>query len=89
MARAGKRFPKTYLCGGDYERRQDRSSCPNTLHDYPLPAGYVEASEVADARLRARWTNRRCPDCGLYGWLPGAQRPEATHPVQVPYQEAT
>lgn len=74
---------KTYICGGDYTRLDPRSDCPNTLHDWPLPAGYGDASEVAAARLRARWSNRRCPDCGLYGWAPGGKRPPGTNPVQV------
>lgn len=46
-----------------------RSDCPNSLHDHPLPDGYVEASEMAAKRLRKRWTQKRCPDCGLYGWI--------------------
>ncbi len=73
-----------YLCGIDYGRLQIRGDCPNTLHDYPLPAGYVEASDVASARLRARWKNQKCPACGLYGWSPSATRPETTRPVRVP-----
>jgi hypothetical protein len=73
---------RTFLCGGYYERRQPRGDCPSTLHDWPLPSGYVEASEVADARLRARWANKKCPECGLYGWAPGNKR-AGTHPVQV------
>lgn len=72
-----------YLCGIDYGRLESRSECPNTLHDWPLPAGYCEASEVADARLAARWNNRKCPDCGLYGWAPGEQKP-STRAVHVP-----
>jgi hypothetical protein len=59
-----------YLCGGD-SRSGPRDTCPDTLHDYPLPAGYVDASEAADRRLYRRWTQKRCPDCGLYGWRPG------------------
>lgn len=72
----------TYLCGGNYERLDRRSDCPNALHDWPLPAGYVEASEVAAARLAARWGNRKCADCGLHGWSPGAKKP-ATRPIKV------
>lgn len=82
MARR-KTFPKIFVCGGNYERLQARSGCPNVLHDFPLPDGYVEASEVADARLRARWRNPRCADCGLYGWVPSAATPPSTHPVRV------
>lgn len=78
-----KTVPAVYICGGDYEHLQDRGACPNPLHDWPLPQGYAECFEVADARLRARWKNKRCPDCGLYGWQPGDSRPEGTRPVQV------
>lgn len=45
-----------------------RDACPNRLHDHPLPSGYIAASEVAERRLRQRWRNRKCPECGLYGW---------------------
>lgn len=72
-----------YLCGGDYNHLEPRGDCPNVLHDWPLPAGYVDASEVAEARIAARWSNRKCPDCGLYGWAPGRQTPSA-HAVRVP-----
>lgn len=72
----------TYLCGGDYDRLEPRRECQNALHDWPLPAGYVEASEVADARIQAQWSNRKCPDCGLYGWAPGNRR-ASTRPIQV------
>lgn len=48
-----------------------RDACPDDLHDYPLPAGYGDASEAAERRLRHRWTQKRCTTCGLYGWLPG------------------
>ena len=61
---------RIYLCGGDF-RPGKRDACPNTLHDYPLPDGYVDAGEVAGRRLRKRWHSPRCPDCGLYGWRPG------------------
>lgn len=49
-----------------------RDECPNRLHDHPLPSGYIAASDVAQRRLRQRWRNVRCPDCGLYGWTPPA-----------------
>lgn len=58
-----------YICVPD-ETPGPRHACPNTLHDHPLPSGYVAASDVATRRLRLRWRNLRCPDCGLYGWLP-------------------
>lgn len=48
-----------------------RDTCPNELHDYPLPAGYGDASEAAERRIRRGWSNRRCPQCQLYGWQPG------------------
>ena len=59
-----------YLCSGDL-RPGKRADCPNSLHDCPEPAGYVDASEVAARRLYNRWTQRKCPDCALYGWIPG------------------
>lgn len=60
---------RVFLCGGD-ETPGERDECPNVLHDFPLPNGYVDASEVAARRLRQHWRNTRCPDCGLYGWMP-------------------
>lgn len=80
---ARKTFPAMYLCGGDFNNLDPRSECPNVLHDWPLPRGYVDASEVAGARIAAGWSNRRCPDCGLYGWAPGAKRGASTNPIQV------
>lgn len=59
------------------------SDCPNALHDWPLPTGYIAASDVAGVRLRARWSNRKCSECGLYGWAPGT-RTAGTRPVHVP-----
>lgn len=59
-----------YLCGPDYSPGP-RDPCPNSLHDYPLPSGYIAAHDMAAARLRKRWSSVRCPDCGLYGWRPG------------------
>lgn len=26
------------------------------------------AAEEAGRRIAKRWTNRKCPECGLYGW---------------------
>lgn len=62
------------------------SDCPNPLHDWPLPTGYIAASDVAGARLRARWSNRECPECGLYGWAPG-NRVAGTRPIHVPFDD--
>ena len=65
------------ICGGGSgtgSRRDpsnDLDGCPNALHDWPLPSGYVDADIEAHWRLRNRWTNKRCPDCRKYGWLPG------------------
>lgn len=73
---------KIYLCGSDYANLDRRSECPSTLHDWPLPNGYVDAGEVASARLRHRWSNKRCPECSLYGWIPGTKH-ESTNPVHV------
>lgn len=55
------------ICG-DTGVLEPRDSCPNRLHDYPMPAGYVEAIGEADRRISQRWRNKRCPDCGKYGW---------------------
>ena len=61
---------RVFICEPNYTPGP-RSDCPNALHDYPLPGGYIAASDIAEARLRKRWSNARCPDCGLYGWRPG------------------
>jgi hypothetical protein len=58
------------ICGGDLTSGP-RDDCPGSLHDFPLPSGYGDASEAAERRLRHRWRNVRCPACGLYGWQPG------------------
>jgi hypothetical protein len=63
-----------YLCGGDTTPGQ-RDACPDPLHDWPLPDGYVDAAEVAASRLYRRWANVKCPICGLYGWRPGRIEP--------------
>jgi hypothetical protein len=75
-----------FICGGNYTLLQDRGDCPNPLHDYPLPDGYGEASDVAAARIRNRWSNRRCPDCKLYGWAPG-RITDSTNAVKVEREE--
>lgn len=74
-----------FICGGDYDRLKTRGDCPNVLHDWPLPAGYVEASEQANRRLQHRqgWKNARCPECGLYGWKPGLI---GEHDKNIPHQ---
>jgi hypothetical protein len=59
-----------YLCGGD-PTPGPRDDCPHTLHDHPLPRGYIDAAETASWRLRHGWANTECPACGLYGWRPG------------------
>lgn len=61
-----------YVCGGESGTGRDRGTdCPDVLHDWPEPSGYVDASVEADWRLRNGWGNRRCPRCQLYGWEPG------------------
>jgi hypothetical protein len=59
-----------YICGGD-DRPGPRQSCPNALHDWPLPVGYVDATTAASSRISRGWLNKRCPDCQLFGWVPG------------------
>lgn len=59
-----------FICGGDERPGPRGTECPSSLHDYPLPAGYVEAQEVAARRLRKHWKNIKCKACGLYGWVP-------------------
>lgn len=72
----------TIICGPD-ETPGPRSTCPNRLHDYPLPEGYVTASVVAGRRLSKRWRNPRCPDCGLHGWTPPASYDGPSSPAGV------
>lgn len=84
MAKARKhRQNLGYICGGNYSLLQQRVSCPNTLHDWPLPDGYSDAHDVANARIANRWDSQRCPDCGIYGWTPGRETP-STNAVHVP-----
>jgi len=64
-----------FICGGDVSPGPRDSDCPNALHDWPLPSGYVDAAQVAASRLSRRWSNRRCARCGLYGWAPGRINP--------------
>lgn len=77
-----KRTSAIYLCGGDY-RPGPRSTCPDPVHDYPEPAGYIDACEVAAARLRRGWRDVACPRCSLYGWVPGRIDPKTDHHVPV------
>lgn len=63
-----------FICGGESGtagRRARDDKCPNALHDWPLPIGYNDADLEAHWRLRNRWSNKRCPDCQKYGWIPG------------------
>ena len=69
MTAKRRRGGALYICGGD-ETPGPRDDCPNPVHDFPLPVGYVDASEVAYHRLYKRWHNVRCKTCGLYGWVP-------------------
>lgn len=66
-----KTVPAVRICGGDLRPGPRGTECPNPVHDWPLPPGYVDASDVADRRLRHGWSNSRCPSCGEYGWQQG------------------
>ena len=59
-----------YVCGGN-GRPGPRDECPNSLHDWPLPVGFVEGEEVAASRLHRKWGQVYCLACGKYGWVPG------------------
>jgi hypothetical protein len=72
-----------YLCGGDLRPGPRGTECPDPLHDYPLPAGYVDASEEAASRLGRGWGNPRCGRCGLHGWTPGRPRTGEQLPTPV------
>jgi hypothetical protein len=65
---------RIYLCGGDMRPGPRETDCPDLLHDFPLPSGYIEASEEAGSRLSRGWSNTRCGRCGRYGWAPGHPR---------------
>ncbi|SED51773.1 hypothetical protein SAMN04490240_4089 [Rhodococcus pyridinivorans] len=71
------------ICGGDYGLLDRRDPCASTLHNWPLPAGYVDAAEMAASRLAHGWGNPKCPDCGLYGWTPGQFKGTAAESVEV------
>ena len=64
----------TIVCGGDL-RQAPRDTCPDPLHDWPLPKGYIDANEVATERLHRGWRQRRCRRCRLVGWIPGRIEP--------------
>lgn len=61
---------KVIICGLDETPGPREEECENRIHNYPLPSGYTSAFEVAGRRLRRGWKNPRCPDCGIYGWIP-------------------
>ena len=77
------------LCGSS--RPGPRDPCPDPVHDWPEPGGYVSASEVAGARLRRGWHNVPCGQCDLYGWRPGRIDPTTDHhvPAGIPTKEET
>lgn len=77
-----------YICGGDTHHLDDREPCPDPLHDWPLPIGYVDASNMAESRLSHGWSNKRCRKCGLYGWTPGQMKGLAAESKRVPIAEA-
>lgn len=79
--------PRIHLCLSDMSSGP-RDECPDPLHDYPLPDGYVDAAEAAERRLRHRWRNIKCPRCGLYGWQPGNPTGDACD-ERVPASEGT
>jgi hypothetical protein len=64
-----------FVCGGDERPGSRGTDCPDSLHDHPLPGGYVAAGDVAARRLRQGWCNVKCRRCGLYGWIPAAAPP--------------
>lgn len=65
------RVYRIFLCGGDMRPGPRGTECPDRLHDFPLPSGYLEAADEAAARLRRGWGNTRCARCMRYGWQPG------------------
>lgn len=44
------------------------ADCENSLHNHPLPESYIACHAEAERRLREGWWNKKCPQCGLYGW---------------------
>lgn len=69
-----------YVCGGDF-RPGPRGECPDAVHDYPEPIGYVDFFEVAGSRLHRGWLNVQCKQCGLFGWIAGRIDPKTDHLV--------
>jgi hypothetical protein len=65
---------RAFICGGDMRSGPRETDCPDPLHDFPLPSGYVDGSEEAASRLSRGWGSTRCRRCGLYGWTPGRPR---------------
>lgn len=55
-----------------------RDVCPQKVHDWPLPNGYVAAQDEATRRLRKGWRNLKCKHCGRFGWAPGKLTPADT-----------
>jgi hypothetical protein len=74
---------RAYICGGDMRPGPRETDCPDALHDFPLPSGYVDASEEAMSRLSRGWSSKRCRRCGLYGWTPGRPRKGEELPARV------
>lgn len=74
---------RTILCIPNYGIKEERSTCPDALHNWPLPDGYIAASEVAGARLSEGWSNRKCKACGLHGWAPGRTAPKPERDQEV------
>jgi hypothetical protein len=84
-----RRGSAVYLCGGDLRPGPRASECPNELHDWPLPTGYADASDVAMSRLRRRWANPRCTECGRFGWRPsGDVNPETDVRTSIHKQQS-
>lgn len=80
---------RTYICGGDMRPGPRETDCPDALHDFPLPTGYVDAAEGAFSRLSRGWGNPRCDRCGLHGWTPGRPRKDEEIVRVRPEGEAT
>lgn len=78
----------TYICGGDTSRLDERGTCPNILHNWPLPRSYCDAAAMADSRMAHHWSNTKCPDCGGYGWTPGMFAGLAAESIEVRMPDA-
>lgn len=75
-----------FLCGGDYTPAP-RSECSHSLHDWPLPAGYIDRAETADRRMRTGWASLRCPRCQRYGWIPSGKITDVDVRIPAPSPE--